>query len=708
MRSLLRSYMETSITISRMEFIESHYSNKKDDFLDKLSLLWEIPLSKYINKEVYSSKEAQKEILFSEDKKIEPDWNGVDNLTKSPLKLKTHDVLDIMLNEYSVQDLMIIINFTMRNRVLIENKLGPRKLKKEKYKGLELILNEWKDQVNNPKTHDSLQELISKFKFRNKLGKSLSKELIHDVSKSPLEISKLVDDYCKAYLIVAKIQQVRRLRKGSSKNPGNISLADNILEDTWKLFDSIDESNKHKIAPHSITPTINLDFIIIMQHHLNNNRRYNSRDPLFSPSSSPDSNFENFKLDYFGDKILDEITKNGSPPWAEIYFWWYLRIKSKFFKCRLDAVKKSEFDKKKLKHNKSLNHQKQGYLNEIEKQEMENMDPNKKNKLIDGFKEISEYLVKELESSGNPLTTLSSKAKIKAANKEMSSSEIQALYQTRKEYRKQSKLKIRDLMSILQSDGEIISTNLTNPFIDTGTTQPICLKYDPINKEFFASNLVPRDKTSLINNCRNAIRNANLSLRYLQSRNNFKSLILQIITLIQLIIKLRVNLQDSRIYRYKFQDSTKSHVWSNNRDKLEKELFDELSKTLISILKNIQGQLEDKNSIYELLKHWIKQIEQIPDKLYIPNSMNPSRKIGRLGMLCDVLSSFFGLIKISDKYPVQVKNKIILYKMTDFHTITLSNGKIDNNKRWEPTKEKFIEITTEDLNLKPVGETLVD
>ena len=198
----------------------------------------------------------------------------------------------------------------------------------------------------------------------------------------------------------------------------------------------------------------------------------------------------------------------------------------------------------------------------------------------------------------------------------------------------------------------------------------------------------------------------NFSLRFLKPRNNFKSLILQIITLIQLIIKLRVNLQDSRIYRYRFPKYTKRNVWSDNRDTLEKELFDELSEGLISIMENIQGQLKRDDSMYELLDHWIKQIDQIPPKLCIPNSMNLSHNIGRLGMLCDVLSSFLGLIDISGTE--QVKGKIILYKMENIHTTSLPDSSTAKSKQYKPNKKSFIEITTEDLNLKPVGETLVD
>ena len=46
--------MKASITVSQKLFIKSHYSNEKDDFLDELISLWEEPISKYINKKVYT------------------------------------------------------------------------------------------------------------------------------------------------------------------------------------------------------------------------------------------------------------------------------------------------------------------------------------------------------------------------------------------------------------------------------------------------------------------------------------------------------------------------------------------------------------------------------------------------------------------------------------------------------------------------------
>ena len=46
--------MKAPITVSQKLFIKSHYSNEKDDFLDELISLWEEPISKYINKKVYT------------------------------------------------------------------------------------------------------------------------------------------------------------------------------------------------------------------------------------------------------------------------------------------------------------------------------------------------------------------------------------------------------------------------------------------------------------------------------------------------------------------------------------------------------------------------------------------------------------------------------------------------------------------------------
>ena len=56
----------------------------------------------------------------------------------------------------------------------------------------------------------------------------------------------------------------------------------------------------------------------------------------------------------------------------------------------------------------------------------------------------------------------------------------------------------------------------------------------------------------------------------------------------------------------------------------------------------------------------------------------------------------------------QVKGKIILYKMENIHTTSSPDSSTAKSKQYKPNKKSFIEITTEDLNLKPVGETLVD
>ena len=672
----------THMGISRTEFIKSHYSDNKDDFYDKLISLWEQPLSIYISTEVKTKT------------KINDKWIIKHIGTKDTSMLKTNEILDIMLNVYSVQDLMLIINFTMRNRDKFEKRLG-KKLNQPKHKGLKLITSEWNSHMKDPKTYDSLQELISQYRFRKKLEKELSNK--YNNQKSSDYIKELAVDICKTYSIVAKIQQVRRLRKGSFRNSGNIELSDNIIANAWEDYESINSDNFDEIDSHCITPVRYLNFLIMMQHHLNNNRRYNPRHPSFD--SPKLSNLE----DGFGPEIKMIIDSTDSTPvWCEIYYWWYLRMRSKFFQRRLDRSNQSDFDNQIVEHTNSLTRKKQGYLKGIKKKEKKNLEEEEDNDLIHGFKELSEYLNKEMFEQKNIQKLQEQKtqdpAAYKLSVKRKTSSHINNK-STLSQAHKKSNEKISKLMSILMSDKTNIASGLTNIFISSSSsTKPICLEYDSIIEKYVSLNLVPRNKSSLINNCRNAIRNANLAFRHLQSTNDFKSLILQIIVLIQLIIKLRVNLQDSRIYRHRFQKDTKCRVWSDDRDTLEKELFDEFSKTLISIFENIQRQLENGDALDELLGNWKDIIEKIPDDLRVPNRLNPNHSIGRLGMLCDVLSSFLGLIDVSGDE--QVKDGITLYMLTKADFLKAPLVPIG--------KKKAITITTEDLNLKPVGETSID
>jgi hypothetical protein len=704
----------TLFTISRIKFIESHYSDDKNDFYEHLTSLWVKPLNSYINDPVYT---------FDDRKGIE-----ISVGSKSTRKLDSTDIFDIMLSKYSVQDFMLIVNFTMRNRDKFETLLG-NKLDLPNHTGLKLVLSEWKKQVNNPKTHDSLQELILQYRFRKKLEKELSK---NNNQKSSKYIEGLTIDFCRTYSIVAKVQQVRRLRKGSSRNPGNIDLSDNIIANAWNEYKLIKQDNLDQINSHCIVPARHLEFLVMMQHHLNNNRRYNPRPPSF------DSRLSNLEKEFGPEikKIMD--SKHVKPVWCEIYYWWYLRLRSKFHQRRLDRINQSVFDEQISQHKSLLTPQKQGYLKVLEGKEKDNLTSQANNDLIHGFKQLSNYLIKEmlfqkkaqeeqkikiLNLEVSKVTGSDNNAKLKELNKIMKDNSetkeklrIEKLLLLRRaisntnnkitpsEVNDECNETILKLMRILMSDGSDRPPPRTNIFItQTKSTKPICLEYDIKTGKYIALNLVPKNKSSLINNCRTAIKNANLAYIHIQSTNEYKSLILQIIVLIQLIIKLRVNLHDSRIYLNRFKNR-KRDKWSDNPNKLEKDLFDEFSKSLISIFENIQKQLDPDDTLFKLLENWIGIIRQIPDIEKLENHLNPRHKsgtsifVGRLGMLCTVLSSFIGLIDVSGDE--QEEDKIILY--------TLTKKDFLKNPLLPIEKIKKIIITKEDLNLKPVGETSID
>ena len=614
---------------NREYFCKLHFTKSESDsrtqLIENLISYWKQPILNYIGQEVHTKKNPGKE------KEI------IQLLgTKNPNYLNLRDILDIMLDAYSPIDLMLIMTFTNRNRKQIGNKLGSS-LDRDNflYRGLKVVISEWDNQADNPINNDFLQDFLSTYQFRTKIKKSLS-----------LKDDSLVDDIIKSCIISAKIQQVRRLRRESN----NLLLSDKILEDCYKLWLEIEKENHDKIPSHGIFETKFLDMGISMQFHLNNNRR------LEYKSNSPDvSAPKGLELNFLGEKIEDIRRNSKNHIGAQAFYWWFLRIRYMSAKKLIDKRLQKEILREISEYKNSLNKEMREYFEEIEKQEKRNLSLTRENDLIHGFQELSNYLSGHYGSENNTDS-------IQSANE-----------------------KISNLMSILL--GVSNASNLTSIFVKTTkSTKPICLEFDKDTGHFVAINLVPKNKSSLINNCRNAIRNANSAIRYQQSTNDYKSLIHQLVILIQLIIKLHVNLSDQRIYHYKAH--FKPHVWSSNRVDLEKELFEEISGSFILILKNIKKRLgtstQSKNLIMvSIIGNWIEQTEKIPNKIYITES---NKKVGRLGMFSKLLRSFLN------------SNDGAIY----FNKTSIEKNSSDSDK-YELNSEIALDLTKDDLNLKPIA-----
>ena len=147
-------------------------------------------------------------------------------------------------------------------------------------------------------------------------------------------------------------------------------------------------------------------------------------------------------------------------------------------------------------------------------------------------------------------------------------------------------------------------------------------------------------------------------------------------------MKLNILLGDSRIlnkYRHK------PTVWTSNRKKLEQDLSDEILADLIILLKDINRfigrtqTLDHENSppqsdIYLLIKTWISELQKL-------EKHHPLR-------LKHLHIKFGDFLNIPNPKPLDEPKFLILYS----------------------TKSgvKDIKITIDDINLKPVGEHLVD
>ena len=274
------------------------------------------------------------------------------------------------LHEEFPEDSMMIINFTNRNRRDIAKDLEGSDYQihneyKREFRGLVKVIQEWENQVKDPKVLDSLEKLI----------------------QSKPELYSKPD-----YMITAMVHRVRRLRKGLRKNPGNLKLADRILKVAYEL---LPDSNKSGAKDHAILPNDELKLLVEMQKHLQDTRR--NKPQL-------DDNLDDFTSKF------KQLYSNNSPttsPAIAVYYWWALRISYTRARSNLEFKKAEKYLDDMNKVKSEMNDDVKAYINCIEEAE-------KSGKPRD--KEIAEYhkaLTEFMHCSNKSVTTKKGKLRKK-------------------------------------------------------------------------------------------------------------------------------------------------------------------------------------------------------------------------------------------------------------------------------------------------------
>ena len=595
------------------DFCNLHYSNneKRDKFSKDLILYWAKAAEQY-NKS------------FS------------DLTTEPKTKLSALESFKIMVDYFGVEDTMLIINFTSRNRPDISRLIGQSHNlihPEGSYKLLRPCLNEWFQQIDDPYTRDSLQDLINSYYFRSKITQKL-----HGVETK---------DICATYLIVAKIQQVRRIRVGFSKNPEVLELIDKILDAAWFKFDNLKSKNGFKaIRNNSATKTEHLDMLILMQYHLTNNRR------LIPSGNNWETDYKNI-FSYI--EKMEELCREDDSEWAKAYYWWSLWVLRKNKKIRLQPVR--EIEEKITDFRMTLNPDLNKYFENMEMKERKNLESSEKKS---GY--ILNCLDVLLEHQNNPSN------RIKTDKKE------------------EKRLIIKSFLSTtIGSEAK----NLTNFYCKTTTMKVVRLDFNRSSPKDsgFRESIVRNETSSIIESVLKEIRFAKSALNIQESKNNYTGIINISVIIAQLFMKINSFLSDSRItkknWKENYQNTTfRSSIWTEDRSELENELSKEIlgeMKIFLSEVDNfllraelstdiaLENPKSNDDAFRSLIFKWILDIEEL----------GKNNKI-KLHLVGEMFGDFTGLNKPKSQ-------SLFLYSRKNKIKLELSKSK---------------------LNLAPVGESL--
>ena len=600
--------------LSREEFCNRHYSSneKRDDFSKDLIRYWVIA-AEYYN-------------------------NSFSDLTTEPkTKLSALESFKIMVDCFGIENSMLIINFTSRNRPGISRLISRShnlSHPEGSYKILRPCMNEWYQQIDNPYTRDSLQDIINSYFFRSKITQKLQ----HVETK----------DICDIYLIVAKVQQVRRIRVGFSKDSQVLELVDKILDAAWFKFDNLKSNNGFKaIRNNSATRTENLDMLILMQYHLTNNRR------LIPSRNNWETDHKN--IFYFINKMDDLKSDYQDEPWCKVYYWWSLWVLRKNKKIRLQPV--HEIEEKISEFRKSLNPDIDSYLENMENKEAKNLESSEKKS-----GDILNCLEVLLEHQNNP------SKRIKTDKKD------------------EKKLIIKSFLSMtIGSEAK----NLTNFYCNTTTMKIVRLDFYrsfPKDSSGFRKSIVRNETSSIIESVLKEIRFAKSALNIQESMNNYKGIVNISVIIAQLFMKIHSFLGDSRITNKNWINNWnkpyRSSIWTDDRSELENELSKEilgemkiflsevdnfLSRAELSTDINLETPKDDDDFFQNLIRSWILDIEHL--------GKNDKIKLYLVG---EIFGEFTGLDRPKSQ-------SLFLYSKKNKIKLELSKSK---------------------LNLAPVGESL--
>ena len=602
-----------SKSLSREEFCNLHYSSneKRDNFSKDLIHYW-VKATEYYN-------------------------NSFSDLTTEPkTKLSALESFKIMIACFGVEDSMLIINFTSRNRTGISRLISHShnlSHPEGSYKILRPCMNEWYRQIDNPYTRDSLQDIINSYFFRSKITQKLK----HVETK----------DICDIYLIVAKVQQVRRIRVGFFKNSQVLELIDKILDAAWFKFDNLKSNDGFKaIRNNSATRTENLDMLILMQYHLTNNRR------LIPSGNNWETDHKN--IFSFINKMDDLKSNYQDEPWTKVYYWWSLWVLRKNKKIRLQPV--HEIEEKISEFRKSLNPDIGSYLENMYNKEGKNLESSEKKS-----GDILNCLDVLLEHQNNPSNRIETDKK------------------------DEKRLIIKSFLSMtIGSEAK----NLTNFYCNTTTMKVVRLDFYRSSPKIrgFRKSIVRNETSSIIESVLKEIRFAKSALNIQESMNNYEGIVNISVIIAQLFMKIHSFLGDSRITNNNWINNWKktyrSSIWTEDRSELENELSKEilgemkiflsevdnfLSRAELSTDIDLETPKDDDDFFQSLIRSWILDIEYL--------GKNNKIKLHQVG---EMFGEFTGLDKPKSQ-------SLFLYSRKNKIKLELSKSK---------------------LNLAPVGESL--
>ena len=562
-----------------------------------------------------------------------------------------------LLEEFPDSGARIIV-FSMRNRKEIDDELAEIDPNREDLRldGLRKCIGEWNEQANfsgpnnasDKSRSDSFSELI--------MGKPELRENEQN-------------------LISAKIQHVRRLRKGVDLDRSLLSFSDCLLGEAQELWESLEkklggiqESNLNPGESPMVAPLDQLGLSIRMQIMFNSARRANEDPEIIG------------ELEHEISEYL-EGTETGSAEqiWSTVYLWWINRIRYRSSIKRMDFEGARGF-KTKMTELRGKYPNCSAYLGEMDNSHEKTCScwvgdfnlarmGSRRGKCEECDKLFDKSIYSDLQKFHNGLCELMNGLKYTRYDEyyrpdmvfEFPYQYLPFSIKQRTEDKKSTRIIRNDKKKFTEKIKSLANDNkFTRTIERTSLYEGTELKdwkahcfFDPSHRPVLRSRMGAN--SGLIGRAITSIKNAVILAQSIGRKDTHIAPSVLTLIAVELVVKIRWLLGTPRIHNYNPAGKrSNAHEWHEIRTKEENAISEEIRKEMAYAFRTIRTELKRCGADIPagIVQDWGDSIENLRlSHLEVPEVGKNARKVtGPLGQLCDHCGSLLGWSWNSDQY----------------------------------------------------------